>query len=150
MSKRKPDESFLALYEDVKIVYPFCFMSPNGKNFFRYLEDGRYEYLSFELSRVAFSFGARAQSLESLQQDDEFYFKVLANRNTVISNEDFEFRRNLYMVEYTKYLEGDKYLANEVQKIIDSQNRIYNKEETKPYNPDDIIVNNDNNDKEPF
>ncbi len=58
-------------------------------------------------------------------EDDNFYFKVLRYRNEVITNEEFEFRRNLYNAEYVKYLEGDKYLAAEVQKIIDKENKIY-------------------------
>lgn len=139
MAKRKPDEAFLALYEDIKIVYPFCYMTPNQKNFFRYLEDGRYEYLCFENNRVTFSFGARAQSIESLLSDDEFYFKVLHSINTIITNEEFEFRRNLYTVEYNKYLEGDKYLAREVEKILAQEQRIYGTSENK--SNDDIITN---------
>lgn len=146
MAKRKVDEAFLNLYEDIKVVYPFCYVTPNGKNFFRYLEDGRYEYISFENSRVTFSFGARAQSIESLLDDDNFYFKILYSRNEIITSEEFEFRRDLYTKEYEKYLEGDKYLAEEVKKIIDKESKIYS---TKENNNNDLITG-DNSSKDPF
>ena len=141
------DEAFLKIYEDIKIEYPFCYRTPNGKNFFRYIADGRYEYISFESNRVTMGFGSRANSIDNLLSDDNFYLKVLANINTVINNEDFEFQRSLYMTEYDKYLQGDKYLAFEVQKVIEKKRKEEESGVTKENN--DIIRGNQTG-PEPF
>ena len=131
MSKRRVvDDVFLDKYVDVKIEYPFCYETPNKKNFFRYLEDGRYEYICLEEKKATLSFGSRANSIGTLMDEDSFYFKVLANLNTVITNEDFEFQRALFSSEYTKYLAGDKYLSMEVQKEITKKEKLMNKEES--------------------
>ena len=53
MAKRKPDEAFLALYEDIKIVYPFCYMTPNQKNFFRYFVDSGMFICKFDNKRIS-------------------------------------------------------------------------------------------------
>lgn len=136
-------------YKDIVIIYPFCYVTDNGKNYFRYLEDGRYEYLSFENSNCTFSFGCRAASIESLMADDQFYFKVLANQNTIISLEEFEFRRSLVMAEYDKYLKGDKYLSFAVENLI-KQKELEEKEKQKNNSTSEDIISSNNNDDEPF
>jgi len=141
---KKLDDSFFEIYVDVKIEYPFCYVTPNKKNYFRYLADGRYEYICFENNRVTLSFGARAQSINGLLSDDEVYFKILANINTVITNEEFELRRSLLTVEYNKYLDGDKYIAAEVQKSL-MKNSTGSVVE-KVVDSNDIVTRND----EPF
>ena len=124
MSKRSViDDAFLDKYVDIKIEYPFCYETPNRKNFFRYLEDGRYEYVCLEEKKATLGFGSRANSIGTLIDEDGFYFKVLANLNTVITNEEFELRRDLFSIEYTKYLDGSKYLSMEVQKEIDKKEK---------------------------
>jgi len=138
MSKRKVDEAFhQAGYKDYEIVYPFCYKTKNGINFFRYLEDGRYEFICMDKYATTMSFGSRAGTIEALLEEKDFYFKVIANLNEVISNEDFEFQRALYLSEYNKYLLGDKYLAGEVDRLLKSKPKIVEQIEG------DIITSND-------
>ena len=143
MSKKiEIDNVFLDKYQDLEIKYPFCYKTKNGKNFFRYLEDGRYEFICLEEKRATLSFGSRANSIGNLLNEDGFYFKVLANLNEVITNEDFEFQRALFTKEYEKYLSAEKYLSNEVQKIIDKEKQSTKKEENQASEIIDIVTGN--------
>ncbi len=119
---RNIDSAFLAVYKDIEIKYPFCYKNRNDQNYFRYLEDGRYEFLCLEPFKSTLSFGSRAGSLDVLLSEDAFYFKVLANLNEVITNEEFESKREEYLKEYDKYLAGDKYINTQVKDIIRKKN----------------------------
>ena len=119
---RNIDSAFLAVYQDVKIEYPFCYKTRKGDNYFRYLEDGRYEYICLESYKATLSFGSRAGSIDVLIAEDGFFFKVLANLNEVITNEEFETKREEYLKEYDKYLAGDKYISASVKDIIKRKN----------------------------
>lgn len=141
MGKRKVDDSFLDKYKDIKIEYPFCYKSKIGKNFFRYMPDGRYEYICLEEKKSTLSFGCRSNSINHLLEEDDFYFKILANLNEVITNEEFEFQRKLYSAEYEKYLEGVKYISLGVEKIIKEKEKEEKQVEEKVENNDIIISN---------
>lgn len=144
MGKRKVDDGFFdAGYNDIVITYPFCYKSKDNKNFFRYLEDGRYEFICMDKYNITMSFGSRAGKIDSLIEENDFYFKVLANLNEVISNEDFEFQRELYKKEYEKYLNGDKYLSREVEKFIEKTEKLKSNQIKKENNNNDIIVGED-------
>lgn len=114
--------AFLSTYQDIKIQYPFCYQTKDKKNYFRYLEDGRYEYICITEDKIHFSYGTRANTIQGLMQDDEFYFKTLANREIVITNQDFEDARKIFFSNYKNYLSGSSYLAHEVQEIIELKN----------------------------
>lgn len=141
MGSRKVDKSFLEVYKDLEISYPFCYKSKNGKNFFRYLEDGRYEYLCLEDKKSTLSFGCRSNSIDHLLEEKDFYFKVIANLNEVITNEEFEFQRKLFSAEYEKYLSGMKYISMGVEKIIREKQKEEEKIE-KQIDNNDIISGN--------
>jgi hypothetical protein len=119
---RNIDQAFLDVYMDIKIKYPFCYKDKSNRNYFRYLEDGRYEYICLEPYKATLSFGSRAGSIDYLLEEDGFYFKILANLNEVITNEEFEIRREEYLKEYDKYLAGDKYINAQVKDIIRRKN----------------------------
>lgn len=118
--RREIDAAFLASYKDTKIEYPFCYKtkSKHEETYFRYLEDGRYEYISISEKKMHMSYGTRVESIQGLVDEDNFYFKTISNRETVITNEDFEFARTQYYHNYKTYLSGDKYLSREVEEII--------------------------------
>lgn len=118
--KREIDAAFLSSYKDMKIEYPFCYKSvgKHEENYFRYLEDGRYEYICISEKKMHMSYGTRVESIQGLLDDDNFYFKTIANRETVITNEDFEFARKQYYHNYQKYLSADQYLSREVEELI--------------------------------
>lgn len=158
--RRELDAAFLSTYVDVKIEYPFCYKT-KGKteqNYFRYLEDGRYEYICISEKKMHMSFGTRVDSIQGLMDDDTFYFKTLHNREEVITNEDFEFARSQYYNNYKLYLSGDKYLSREVEDMIALEN--LNKQEEESFleqdnksidnidNVDDIINNNLNSNQD--
>ena len=105
------------VFVDKEINYPFCYKTKDEKNFFRYLEDGRYDHVCLNENMVTLSFGRRTNSINHLINEDQFYFKVLANLNIEISNEDFEWSIKRFDMEYKKYLEGADYIARDVEKI---------------------------------
>lgn len=113
-ARRKLDEAFLSTYKDFEVIYPFCLLSKNGKHYSRYLEDGRFEYLSIEEKHMTFQFGTRTDSLQNLVDDDKFNFKQLGNVHNIITNEDFELARRIYFSNYTKYLSSTDYYANDI------------------------------------
>lgn len=125
MARKKIDESFFeAKYIDIEIKYPFCYKTKetkDGINYFRYLEDGRFENIKISEKSCAYIFGCRANSIEELLADDGFYFKVLSNLNDVIENNEFENAYKLYLIEIEKYLSASKYLSREVNKIINEK-----------------------------
>lgn len=122
--RRQIDAAFLSTYKDVLIEYPFCYKtkSKTEENYFRYLEDGRYEYICISEKKMHMSYGTRVDSIQGLIDDDTFYFKTLHNREEVITNEDFEFARTQYYHNYKKYLSGDNYLAREVEEMMMLEN----------------------------
>lgn len=117
--RRELDQAFLSTYKDFKVEYPFCTLSKDGKEYFRYLEDGRYENITIKGKLMSFSYGTRTDSILGLQNDDGFHFKVLGNVHNIITNEDFEIARKLLFSNYRNYLAGSHYLAKEVQDMID-------------------------------
>ncbi|HMT03330.1 MAG TPA: hypothetical protein PKD00_08510 [Burkholderiales bacterium] len=143
------DEAFFDRYENIEIKYPFCYKTKNGKNFFRYLEDGRYEFICLEDKKSTLSFGSRANSIGTLLNENGFYFKILANLNEVITNEDFEFQISLFTKEYEKYLSANKYLSAEVQSKIEKEKKSKNVELDK--NNEKIgIITGDTSEESPF
>lgn len=120
MVKRILDEHFEAVYKAIEIHYPFCFKTKDEKNYFRYLEDGRYEYICIHDKHLTLQFGTVCDTIECLQDEHNSTYKVLATRNIIIDNEDFELIRKTYFNQYKMYLLGSAYLAKEVQDLIDA------------------------------
>lgn len=119
MAKKIIDEAFEAVYKAIIIQYPFCYKTKDEKNYFRYLEDGRFEFICIENKFVTLQFGTRCDTIECLQEENNSTFKTLASKNIIITNEDFEEIRNIYFEQYKNYLLGTSYLAKEVQDLID-------------------------------
>lgn len=138
-------------FEDIEITYPFCFKTKQdnyGKiNYYRYLEDGRYENITVEYLQMHFSYGNHSNTIYALCGDHEFYFKHLANIHTLIDSKEFEDARQIYFDRYNDYLEGLKYIAKEVKEMIknspDSQRKDFLEEKEIIENNNDIISDND-------
>lgn len=125
MSKKniEIDQVFLNKYQNVEIKYPFCYKTKNCKNYYRYLEDGRYEYIYDGGKKMTMQFGTHADSLVGLMNENGFYFKVLACRETIIENSEFEEKRKEYFENYKNYLNGDQYLAHDVKMLLHLQDQ---------------------------
>lgn len=134
------DDDFLNKYIEIEIKYPFCYKTKDDKNYFRYLEDGRFEHICLEEKRHCLTFGNYSNSIERLNNDKDFWFKVLGNLNLLIDNEEFEFARELLMSVYKKYLNGDQFIAFEVERIIKLKEK---REKEIVIENNDIIKNND-------
>ncbi len=86
MAKRRViDEAFLSKYKDIEIKYPFCYKteSKTETNYFRYLEDGRYEYICESEKKMHMSYGTRVDSIQGLINEDSFLF-ILKTIKSVI------------------------------------------------------------------
>lgn len=121
----KPDAEFFTtknregkLYEDIKIEYPFCYKDNLQKNYFRYLEDGRFENIVLEDNRHGIVFGTFTNSINGLINENDFWLKIVANLNTIIDNDEFETALNTLFIRYDKYRKAEMFVALQVEKII--------------------------------
>lgn len=107
----------------IEISYPFCFKTKKNTygdiNYYRYLEDGRYEHICVQELQIHLSFGNHSNTIYSLVGDHEFYFKQLALKHEIITSEEFDEERNKIYERYNEYLQGTKYIASEVEKMIE-------------------------------
>lgn len=109
----------------IEIQYPFCYKTKKNTygeiNYYRFLEDGRYEHICLQELQMHLSFGNHANTIYSLLGDFEFYFKQIALRNTIITEGEFELQRDEYYKRYNEYLEGSRYIAQEVESLTNNQ-----------------------------
>lgn len=128
----------------IEVTYPFCFKTKEkkyeGVSYHRYLEDGRFECITIQDLQMNFQYGNRTNTIYALVGDHEFYFKQIIQRNELISQEEFDEKRKEFFERYKDYLEGAKYIATEVERMLSSQENPYQKNNE---NNIDIITNND-------
>lgn len=139
-----------ARFKNIVITYPFCIKSGNeksGYNYFRYLEDGRYEYIFEQDLKMHFSYGNQINSIQGLANNDEFWYKVLLNNHERITSEEFESKRADFFSRYEDYLSGARYIAKQVEQIIAKQKNHY---EIKNENQNEGIIINKEHEDDPF
>lgn len=116
----------------VTVNYPFCYKTKKDTygeiNFYRYLEDGRFEHICLQELQMHLTFGNHSNTIYSLVADTEFYFKQLALRHVIITSEEFDEQRNELYKRYNEYLEGTKYTAIEVEDFIEKHNILKDRE----------------------
>lgn len=138
-------------WKNIEIVYPFCIKygsDQKGYSYCRHLEDGRYEYLCCEPLKMHFSYGNQINNIPVLINNDEYWYKQLANLHKTITNEEFETARKQFFDKYQNYLNGTEYIAKDVKQLLSNQANHYKIEEQQIEEkleqlPDNgIIINN--------
>jgi len=134
-------------WSDKKISFPFCLRTENETSYWRYAEDGRFEYLCMKQKECCLSFGTYEDKISGIIQDKEFYFKVLSNRFIVISNEEFGIALKRLIEFHGLFMEAKAFLSKEVEEEIKLIKADNNEIEIKQQN-NSIITSN--NEEDPF
>lgn len=114
-------------FKDLQVEFPLTLRSKCCKHWFRYSNDGRFEYIDMRHNRMSLSFGRYANQLHQLYNEENFYLKILSQRLEKITNEDFENKLVEFYQSYDKYLKGKLFLTEEI--IIKDSNEPKQKEE---------------------
>lgn len=137
-----------AKWKDLNIVYPFCIKygsEERGYTYCRHLEDGRYEHLCCEPLKMHFSYGNQVNHISGLLNNDEYWYKQLANLHTVITSEEFETARADFFGRYQNYMLGTEFIAKDVQKMLANTTNHYEtkvEKEIQQISDGGIIINN--------